>query len=302
MTVNTIHWSATPPPASATIAAVTAATAIGPRKKPSVSISPTASTPAAIIHSTHSSIATRSWGSSTSRAPRKRVRSSPRARPIASEQSRGLTTPASAMLPARTARPASSSANSCRLSRSAPATCRTPDRSAPPARSGRPARSPTWIGQRTSSVKKLASGSAGQPLLRPRPRSAVDQRGAHHQRSRVLGQHGPLGVGLGAAVVGQRRRLVLLHVRGALLAVEDHVGGQVHEPGARSGRRDVDRAVERRGAVVRAGRPCGSPLAGAASRTAPRPRPRPGCPRRRTRRRPRPSGAAARSRGSRWRR
>ena len=60
MTVKTIHWSAAPPPASATIAATTAAIATGPRKNPSVNISPTASTPAAIIHSTQSSIPTRS--------------------------------------------------------------------------------------------------------------------------------------------------------------------------------------------------------------------------------------------------
>jgi SPFH domain / Band 7 family len=56
--MNTIHWSATPPPASATIAAVTAAIATGPRKKPRVTISPTANTPAASIHQTHSSIYT----------------------------------------------------------------------------------------------------------------------------------------------------------------------------------------------------------------------------------------------------
>ena len=54
--MKTIHWAATPPPASATIAAATAATATGPRKKPSVRISPTAITPAAIIHMTHSSM------------------------------------------------------------------------------------------------------------------------------------------------------------------------------------------------------------------------------------------------------
>ena len=54
--MKTIHWIASPPPASATIAAVTAATEIGPRKKLSVKISPTASAPAAIIHQTHSSI------------------------------------------------------------------------------------------------------------------------------------------------------------------------------------------------------------------------------------------------------
>jgi hypothetical protein len=54
--MNTIHCTASPPPTSATTAAATAATAIGPRKKPIVAISPTARTPAAIIHQTHSSM------------------------------------------------------------------------------------------------------------------------------------------------------------------------------------------------------------------------------------------------------
>src|SRR5437867_513511 len=55
-TMKTIHWAAAPPPAAATIAAITAAMAIGPRKKATVTISPTASAPAAIIHQTQSSI------------------------------------------------------------------------------------------------------------------------------------------------------------------------------------------------------------------------------------------------------
>src|ERR1044072_5110594 len=54
--MNTASCSAMPPPASATTADKTAANAIGPRKKPRVRISPTASTPAAIIQITHSSI------------------------------------------------------------------------------------------------------------------------------------------------------------------------------------------------------------------------------------------------------
>ena len=45
---------------AATTAASTAATAIGPRKNPIVKISPTASTPAATIHQTQSSIRFRS--------------------------------------------------------------------------------------------------------------------------------------------------------------------------------------------------------------------------------------------------
>src|SRR4051794_30433251 len=54
---NTIHCVARPAPTTATIPASAAAIATGPRKKPSVAISPTASTPAAIIHQTQSSTA-----------------------------------------------------------------------------------------------------------------------------------------------------------------------------------------------------------------------------------------------------
>ena len=59
-TLKTTHWSAAPPPTSATMAASTAASATGPMKKPSVKISPTASAPAAIIQRTHSSMSRRS--------------------------------------------------------------------------------------------------------------------------------------------------------------------------------------------------------------------------------------------------
>ena len=61
--MNTIHCAASPLPATATTAVAAAAMATGPRKKPSVRISPTAITPAAIIHKTHSSMSTGSQGS-----------------------------------------------------------------------------------------------------------------------------------------------------------------------------------------------------------------------------------------------
>jgi hypothetical protein len=58
--MKTISCTANPAPARATIAAGTAASAIGPRKKLSVKISPTARAPAAIIHQTQSSMRGRS--------------------------------------------------------------------------------------------------------------------------------------------------------------------------------------------------------------------------------------------------
>ena len=219
---------------------MTAAIAIGPRKKLSVNISPTASTPAAIIHRTHSSIALdpRVFGlqyfarAAQTACAAARGRGRWRASSRAAARDR---TPA--CWPRGPGAPASSSANSRRLSRSAPATCSTPARSVRgqlEQRGGEVAD----LDRAAHLVGEEAGARVGrQALLRPRLGPAVDQRGAHHQRARMGVQHAALGVGLGAAVVGQRRRLVLLDVRRALLAVEHHVGRHVHEPGADRGRR-----------------------------------------------------------------
>ena len=63
----------------------------------------------------------------------------------------------------------------------------------------------------------------------------------------MLGEHARLGLRLRPAVVRHRARLVLLHVRASLAAVEDDVGREVQEASADRvrGGGDIPRAVDR---------------------------------------------------------
>ncbi len=83
---------------------------------------------------------------------------------------------------------------------------------------------------------ELGVAASGEPLLGARLGLPVQERGADDQRRRVERAYELLRLELRGAVGGDRPRLVLLHVRRALLAVEDEVGREVESRAPRGAR------------------------------------------------------------------
>jgi len=93
---------------------------------------------------------------------------------------------------------------------------------------------------RRTNVFTDTSGVRRFDLLGEAVGRAEEQRGADDERVGVRAEDEPLGLELVLAVGHDRARLVVLRVRRAVLAVEDEVGREMHEPRAGSVRRERD--------------------------------------------------------------
>ena len=182
--MNTIHWSGKARRRRAPrCAASAAAIAIGPRKKPSVAISPTASTPAAIIHQTQSSTEAILSLLTTARSPEtSSARSTSASRSAVSSQPADRRTK-----PSGTESPPQRARRSARCGR-----CRSwSRRSRARPRRGSARRAPRCRGRTTRPCRSRPSG-AGRPRGRGRsagPGSARrsrrrERRGAGRSRAR----------------------------------------------------------------------------------------------------------------------